>query len=83
MYPSTVFQAATIDRKRIFVLSEGGKDLEIAVLFSNPYSLWKWGSNENGLPREFPKKNRFKTCFTNVIKSYIAFINQKPRKCLV
>ncbi|EPF14534.1 hypothetical protein ICA_00936 [Bacillus cereus BAG1O-3] len=39
MYPSTVFQAATIDRKRIFVLSEGGKDLEIAVLFSNPYSL--------------------------------------------
>lgn len=56
MYPSTVFQAATIDRKRTFVLSEGVKDLEIAVLFSNSYSLWKRDGNENGLPRGFSKK---------------------------
>lgn len=58
MYTSTVFQSATIDRKRIFVLSEGGKDLEIAVLFSYPYSLWQRNSNENGMPRGFAKKEQ-------------------------
>jgi IS30 family transposase len=85
-YPAGVFQTATTDRGKEFACYA---NLEAAhgvqVYFTDPYSSWQRGSNENanGLLREFfPKGTDFAQVREDELAQALDLINHRPRKCL-
>ncbi|MFB5557217.1 IS30 family transposase, partial [Bacillus cytotoxicus] len=86
MYPATALQTATVDRGKEFSRYQRvEKDLKIAVFFTDSYSYWQRGSNENtnGLLREFyPKKTNLSLVSQEQLNQALLLINHRPRKCL-
>lgn len=85
-YPKSAIQTATVDRGKEFACYEALELLHgIDVYFADPYSSWQRGSNENanGLLREFFPKGHDFTQVTDVeLEQVLAWINNRPRKCL-
>ncbi|HLG28099.1 MAG TPA: IS30 family transposase [Paenisporosarcina sp.] len=84
--PKGAIQTATTDRGKEFgCYATLEADLNMNVYFADPYSSWQRGSNENGngLLREFfPKKTNFDHVTSEELTKALAFINNRPRKCL-
>ena len=84
--PSGAFQTVTVDRGVEFACySSIEKQLKIPVYFSDPYSSWQRGSNENanGLLREFfPKKTDLAKVHSESLVHALYLISNRPRKCL-
>ncbi|WP_286675536.1 IS30 family transposase [Clostridium sp. ZBS18] len=84
--PIDAFKTATVDREKEFTCySSVEKDLDIKVFFTDPYSSWQIGSNENsnGLIREFyPKKTDLAVIENEELVKNLFLINNRPRKCL-
>lgn len=85
-YPQGTFQTATTDRGKEFACYANLEALhDIQVYFSDPYSSWQRGSNENGngLLREFfPKGHDFAAITDEQLADTLRLINNRPRKCL-
>lgn len=84
--PKGAFKTGTTDRGKEFACCIGIQEqLGLTLYFTDPYSSWQRGSNENsnGLLREFYPK---KTDLAKVKQSHLAhslfLINNRPRKCL-
>lgn len=61
------------------------EQLGVAVYFAKPYHSWERGLNEhtNGLLRQYlPKARKFDTLTQAELDSYVAKLNNRPRKCL-
>ena len=85
-FPLGTFQTATTDRGKEFSCHERIRDtLGVPMYFADPYSSWQRGSNENanGLLREFfPKGTDFGKVSRSELAQALAWINERPRKCL-
>lgn len=61
------------------------QSLGVSTFFSDPYSSWQRGANENGnkmLRRYFPKGTDFAQVSQEEIDQVVNLINEKPRKIL-
>lgn len=61
------------------------KKYDIEFYFSDPYSPWQRGTNENtnGLIREYiPKRKDIGYYVDEYIENFVGKINLRPRKCL-
>ena len=61
------------------------EELQIDFYFTDPYSSWQKGTNENtnGLIREyFPKGTDFNQISIDLLKEVENALNNRPRKCL-
>nr|WP_251132237.1 IS30 family transposase [Exiguobacterium sp. ERU656] len=85
-FPLGTFQTATTDRRKEFSCHERIRDtLGVPMYFSDTYSSWQRGSNENanGLLCEFfPKGTDFGKVSRSELAQALAWINGRPRKCL-
>ncbi len=86
MLPNNAVKTFTVDRGKEFSCYKYVESiLGIQVYFTDPYSSWQWGSNENtnGLLREFyPKKYDLATVHNDELNYNLMLINNRPRKCL-
>ncbi|EPY08901.1 transposase for insertion sequence element IS1086 [Paenibacillus alvei TS-15] len=85
-YPQAAFQTATVDRGKEFACYTNLENFHnLKVYFTDPYSSWQRGSNENGngLLREFfTKGHDFALVTDEDLAKAISLINNRPRKCL-
>jgi IS30 family transposase len=84
--PECAIQTATTDHgKEISCYATLEADLNMNVYFADPYSSWQRGNNENGngfIREFFPKKTNFDHVSSEELTKALAFINNRPRKCL-
>jgi IS30 family transposase len=75
-----------VDRGKEFACHEKLEDTHgIQVYFTDPYSSWHRGTNENAnvLLREFfPNGHDFATVSEEELSHALDLINNRPRKCL-
>uniref|UniRef100_UPI0038990EBF IS30 family transposase n=1 Tax=Paenibacillus profundus TaxID=1173085 RepID=UPI0038990EBF len=85
-YPQAAFQTVTVDRGEEFACYANLETVHhLKVYFSDPYSSWQRGSNENGndlLQEFFPKGHDFARVIDENLAEAIYLINNRPCKCL-
>ena len=85
-FPTHIFKTFTVDRGKEFACySRVESELKVSVYFSDAYSSWCIGSNENanGLLRGFfPKKTDLAKISEEELIKALSFIYPRPRKCL-
>ena len=83
--PLEALKTFTSDRGKEFACYEDVEKLGINFYFTDAYSAWQRGSNENsnGLLREYyPKKTDLSKISINELIKNLMELNTRPRKCL-
>jgi len=85
-YPQSLLRSFTVDHgNEFFSYRQIEIALQTAVYFTDPYSAWQRGSNENtnGLLRQyFPKKFNFHAITQADVDRVVTLLNHRPRKTL-